>query len=817
MKTLLPILADVRFTLRLLRRRPGFAITLLGILVAGIGATTAMFSVVISLLLRPLPFPEPEQLTLVNAVQPHVNPSPVSVPDFNDWRDGATTFETMAAVTYDAFSLSTPGTTPESVPGATVSGDFFPMFRLGALRGRLLGPDDDRVGGPKVAVLSARVWHRRFASDPSMVGKTVDLGSDAYTVVGIAPEGFRFSGPSSNGCDVWVPLAVGHDNYSRLATNEARGSHFLDVMGRRKPGVTVAQAQTQLTGIAAHIAETYPDSSTNVGVHVEDLHDGLVGQSRQSVWLLFGAVGLFFLVVCANVANLLLARAAGRRAEMAARVALGATPRRLVAQLVTETVVVFVLAALGGTLLAVYLVRTLGNQMLEGGALSIDLSVDWTALASSLGLATVAGLVFGLVPASEAYRVAPQAVLAETGARASLGRPARVARGALVIAQVALACALLVGSGLTARAYLALASTPLGFDPQNLATATVVLPPTKYSDEDKVSAFYRELLARVAALPAVESVAINTSIPMGSSNESGSFLVDGRPPWPAGARPLLERNTISPGYFKTLGIPILRGRDFDASDVKESRPVLIISKAAAEKYFPGEDPIGQRIDWGDTHGVDHLWREIVGVAGDVHRFGRRVPIAAESYAPLTQHARTWTTLVIRTDRVAGVLKEIPSLVAALDPQEAVASRQAMAERVADMIGPQRFTAQLLGTFSLAGLLLATLGIFGLVSYATTQRTRELGIRLALGSSPRGLVALVMRDGVRLLAAGLVLGLVGAVFAGRAIASRVAGAAAFDPVLSAFIVAALGVAGVLASLIPALRAARIPPAISLRHE
>jgi putative ABC transport system permease protein len=818
LRLLRSFVSDAGFALRLLRRSPGFAVTLIGVLVLGIGAATAMFSVVSSLLLRPLPFPHPEQLTTLYNVEPEISDGPVSVRDFLDWKEQATSFSEMAVIGHEYYSVASEGERPESLPGAQVSGDFFPMLGVPPLRGRLLGPEDDRVGGPAVAVIGAELWHRRFASDERAVGKTIALGGEPFTIVGIAAEGFRFSGAKSDRSDVWVPLAVAKRSYPFLSSEEGRGSHFLEAIGRRKPGVSLAQSDAEIHSIAARLELEHRKSRGKISARAEDLHETLVGSSRSSIGILFAAVLLVFVIVCANVANLLLARTASRRAEMAARAALGATRGRLVAQLLIETLVVFCLAAVGGALVARLLVAELGTRLLESPALAIDLRVNGTALAFSIGLAVLFGFVVGLVPAAEACLVPPQTALKDSGARASLGRGARWARGGLVIVQVALACALLVGSGVAVRAYVKLASTPLGFEPDDLATATVVLPAAKYSDDNKLIGFYRDLITKVAAQPGVTSVSANGSIPMGSAGHNGSFSIEGRPSWPPGDEPVLERHTVMPGFFRTLGIPILRGRDFTDADVKDGRLVMVISKTTADRFFPGQDPIGQRIDWGDVNSENKtLWREIVGVVGDVRHIDWDKQLQPESYAPHAQHPDRYMTVVARTSRGEAFLHEFPDAVASIDSQQAVASRRWMSDRVAQALGPERFTVQLLGTFAFVALALATLGIFGLVSYATTQRTREFGIRLALGSSPRGLVALVMRDGARLLAPGLVLGLVGAVFAGRAIASRIDGASGFDPILALTIVAVLGVAGALASLIPALRAARIPPAISLRYE
>lgn len=814
------LLTDARFALRLLRRSPGFGATLIGVLVAGIGATTAMFSIVVSLLLRPLPYPHPEELTMVWTTQPLYSRSSASLLDFHDLRAEGTTFSTMAATQYVGFSLSSDAgggsqAAPEFVPGSNVSGDFFTTLGIAPQLGRLLGPDDDRVGAPRVAVLGAAVWHRRFGSDPGVVGRTISLSGEPYTVIGVAPEGFRFSGPNTNRCEVWTPLAVSYPAYADDLI-KGRGSHFLNMIGRRRPGVSLEQAEAQLAGVARSISEKAPDTNTNVGVRLVDLHEELVQASRAGVWVLFVAIGLVFLVVCANVANLLLARAASRRAEMAARAALGATRGRLVLQVVTETAVVFVIGACGGTVLAYWLVDMFASGIVQGaGALTIDIRVDGSALAFAIVTSIGCGMIFGLIHAVEASRVSPQTVLKEGAARASTGGGQRFVRGALVVAQIALAFALLAGGGVALRAFDKLASTPPGFDVENLATGGIGLPAKYASDEAKV-AFYTELFGRIAAHPGVVSVAANSTLPLFGNQSDSSFAIEGRPRWPAGARPTLERNVVTPGYFRTMGIPLLRGREFTESDVAGGRHVMIISQAAADRYFPGEDPIGHRIDVDNSD--DHPnWREIVGIVGDVRRSGLAGKIETESFVPLAQEPPPIIVLAIRTPRPEALLNELPQIVRSVDPDQAISSPRLMRARVDRSIGPQRFVAVLLAAFAVASLVLATLGIFGLVSYTTSQRTRELGIRVALGASPSGVIAVVMRDGLRLLVTGLAAGLVGAVVVGRALASRVVGAAAFDPVVALSILFLLGIAGTLASLFPALRAVRIPPAVALRYE
>ena len=817
MNTLYRVLADARFSLRLLRRSPVFGLTLIGVLVAGIGATTAMFSLVMALLVRPLPFAHPEELTVLWESQPMIGATPVDLLDFNDWKARNTTFASMAVVEDNGFSIAGDGDVATSLAGATVSGEFFEMLGAHALRGRMLGPDDDRLGAPQVCVISARLWHDRFGSDPAMVGRTVTLDSRPWTVVGIAEESFAFAMPREGKVEVWAPLAAARKDYAKLLEPPFRGSHFLTAMGRRKPGVSLESAQTEMTSIAKSLATTYPETNTGIGVTLVDLRDDVVGPAKASVWLLFGAVAIVFFVMCANVANLLLARAATRRGEMAARAALGATPGRLAAQLVTETATIFLVAALGGAGVAHWLVGFFGRAVVTAnGIAATNVAVDSWALAFAIVVALVCGIVFGLIPAVEAMRVSPQAVLKEASTRSVARGGQKALRGGLVVVQVALAFALLASSGSALRAFQRVANAPLGYAPEDVATFSLWLPVTKY-DDARAIALWKALQQRLTAEPGVTSVSGSSSIPLGHSNSNSSFEIEGRPPWPAGSRPTIERQEILPGYFRTMGTTLLRGRDVTDADVGEGRPVIVINRRAAEKFFPSGEAIGHRLDVEGGDDNKHNWREIVGVVDDMSHTDFKSPVVPESYSPAIQNAPLHLFFVVRGGRTEALLHDVSRIVASLDPELAVSSRLAMTARVEESVASQRFAAVLLGAFAVAGLLLATLGIFGLVTYTTNQRTRELGIRLALGSPPSGILAVVMKESMRLLALGLGIGVVAALLLGQSLAERVRSAVAFEPLVLGIILVVLGFFGTLASLLPALRAIRIPPAVALRYE
>lgn len=815
MSTLL--LRDVRFTFRLLQRAPGFFAALLLTLVVGIGATTAVFSIVESLLLKPLPFREPSQLTVLRVRYAGWAEGPVSLADYLDWKAQATSFEQMAAVAYDSFGLTSEGAKPERLEGANVSGDFFSLFGARALKGRLLGPEDDRPGGARVAVLSASVWQRRFAADPAIVGRGITLNGRAYSVVGIAPEGFRFSRLNVEHTDVWTPLAVTQPGYIELTTSE-RNYHFLHVIARMKPGVGLEQAQTKLSSVASNLELAHPETNQRKGARVVDLHEYLVGSSRARVWTLFSCAGLAFLIVCANVASLLLTRAQARRSEMALRGALGATPLRLVAQVVTETAVIFGVGAVGGAVVAALLVNAFVTNLLDAGArAAIDVGMDGWALLACIVLSLGCGLLFGLVPAIAASRIEPASVLKESSVQSGVSPSQRSARSALVVVEVTLAVMLLVASGLTAKTLAERAATPPGFNSANLATARVALPPARYPTHPQVAQFHRELLQRLDAEQGVAAVALSSSIPMaGGLPPPYEIRIEGRAAFdmPTG----LGFHTVSPSYFSTMGIPLLRGRVFNELDQLHSRPVMLISQSAATQFFPGEDPIGRRIDWGFNEGEwRHVFREIVGVVADVRSRGLGAPGGSDGYVPLAQNPDNLPmTVVVRSAGPGSLLPKIPSVLQGIDASQDVANLAMMDDLIADSLKSERQLVILLGAFGVAALALAVFGVFGVVAHAAAQRTRELGIRMALGSTPEGVLWLVIKPGVLLLAGGVCLGLAGALLGGRALADQVPELATLDWMVYLATPLVLAFSGVIGCTVPAWRAATMPPAEALRR-
>jgi putative ABC transport system permease protein len=829
------VVSDLRFALRLVRRSPAFYALVIVLVASGIGATTAVFSIVHSMLLRPLPYKDADALTMVRTTATWAtgaNGFRATLQDFLDWRAQATTFDGMAAIKGDSFGVASDGAKPERVWGARVSGDFFRLLGVGALHGRLLAPEDDRVGAPCVAVVSAAFWERRFSADPSAVGRAVTLDGVQCSVVGVAPEGFAFGDFGAferanvfNQADVWVPLAATLSDYARMSNPDRSIEgmfHFLNVVGRRKPGVSQKSAQIELSAIGRRLAEQHPRTNARKSVVLVPLQEFLVGASRSGAWLLFTSVALVFLIVCANVANLMLARARARHPEMAARIALGATRPRLVVQILTETSLVFLVAAVAGGVLAGSLVELFAEAVVERRVAAIvDVSLNFVAFGVASAGCLVVGLLFAVAPALATANVEPQTVLRESAARTGTSRSQRRLQSVLVVTQVALALALLAGSGLALKALDKLATTPLGFDAENLATATVIIPEAKYPGGgapdwlpvEGVVEFYRKAVERVAAQPGVKAATVDGCLPISCG---GVAYVEGGP-LDLGDGRHLGTHAVTLGYFQTMKIPLLRGRDFTAADNRNARLVAIISQAAAEQLFPGQDPIGRRIDSG--HDENLIWREVVGIVGNVRGRGLGEPGSVDGYFPLEQMG-AWNremTIFARSDRPDAVLREIPRSIQAIDPDQDVAELVLMSDRVSGTIRHQRHLALLLGAFAAFALLLSALGLFGLVSYATAQRTRELGIRMALGSTPERVVGLVLGSGLRLLGMGLAAGLVLAVVVGRALAERFPHTSAFDAGVFAAVSAVLVLVGILGCLIPALRAAQIAPARALRYE
>jgi putative ABC transport system permease protein len=824
------LLADVAFAFRQLRRAAAFHVTLIAVIALGAGATSAMFSIVYATFLKPLPYADPDALAVLKTTAPWDagKASRSTLQDYLDWKAQSATFQRMAAATPESFGVSAPGRKPERLRGTLVSGDFFAVFGVRPLHGRLLSPADDRVGGPRVVVLDAATWRERFDADPNLIGRAITLNGRPHTVVGIAPDDFAFSDLQGERAQVWTPLAVALDgdpndpaqrNYTKMAAPDRSfggADHFLNVYARLAPGRSLDEAQVELTSIAQRLAAQYPHVNAKKGVVVTDLREFLVRASRDNVWLLLASVALVFLIVCANVSNLLLTRGQSRRGEFALRTALGAAPSRLASQILVETGVIFVLGSLAGACFGRLLVSAFATAALDRKLFAVlDLKLDPLALASSLAACLACGLVFALIPALWVARLPPQAVLAEAAARSALNRSQRRVRSVLVVAQLGIAFVLLTTSALVFRRLDAVARTPLGFDEKNLATASVFLPEAHY-DEARTIAFFRDAVAKLSARPDVESAAANCCLPV-ADRGIWAFALEGQVPASMSEGLVHRSNVVTPGYFQTMKIPLLRGRDFTPADRRGGKLVAIISEATRKAYFAGVDPIGKRVDSGLDEA--YVWREIIGVAADVQSNGLDSPPGLDVYLPMEQ-VGLWDrrmTLIARSPRASALLRELPSVIQALDENQDVAQLASMEDKIADSLRGQRHTTITISAFAFFALLLAVLGLFGLMSHATAQRTRELGLRLALGATSGRILRLVLGDGLRLLGVGLALGAVAALAIGNALAAKIPDLGSLDAAVLGAIAGVLGVTGILGCLIPALRAARMAPSEALRYE
>jgi putative ABC transport system permease protein len=807
---------DIKYGIRVLWKSPGFTLVAILVTALGIGANTAIFSVVNAVLLRPLPFPQSEQLMTVwetNQARGLMQ-SAVSYPDFADWRAQNHVFERMASYHTNDFTL-TGNAEPQRLQGAVVNADLFPLLGAQAQLGRTFRPEEDQPGDSgSVVVLSHRLWQQRFNSDPNVVGRAVTLDGQSYTVIGVMPAGFQF--PVQNEpVELWT--SVSGDASGAEPITSQRGAHYMYVIGRLKPGVTRAQAQAELDTIASRLAQLDPDHNKNRGVYVQPALEGLVGDIRPALLILLGAVGFVLLIACANVANLLLARATTRHKEIAIRSALGASRWRVVQQLLTESLLLaFVGGALGllvalwGTDLLVKLNSTDIPRVAQTG-------LDMRSLGFTLVVSLLTGVLFGLVPALQASKSDLNETLKEGGRSAGTGARRNHVRNTLIVAEVAIAVVLLVGAGLLIQSLRRLQHVNPGFDPANVLTLNVGLPDVKYTSQQQAS-FYRNLHERIEALPGVVSASAIYPVPLGGDRIGVSFETEGRPV-PKSDEPVLEFRVVNPDYFRTMSIPLVKGRDFTARDDKQATPVIIVNEAFAQKFFPGEDPLGKRIKPGiATDETKPVMREIIGVVGDVKHKSLSASADPEGYVPEAQIPFDTMTLVVKTSVPAeSITSAVRNEVYALDKDLPVYTVKTMDNYLAASVAQPRFNTLLLALFAGLALVLTVVGLYGVMSYAVVQRTHEMGIRLALGAQTRDIFKLVIGQGMLLALVGVGLGLIGAFALTRIMASLLFGVRATDPLTFGTVsVLMIGVA-LLACYVPARRATRVDPMVALRYE
>ncbi len=814
---------DLRYGFRTLMKNPGFAAVAVLTLALGIGANTAIFSVVNAVLLMPLPFPDARQLASVYERTQGGSYNVFSAPNYLAWRDHAQAFETLAVYTGKSYNLAG-ATEVEHIKGQSVTANLFPLLGVHPILGRAFDAKDDLPGGPKVVVLSYEFWRKHYGGSRSVIGTVLKLDSDSYTILGVMPRGFEIpspgflSGNSLSSGEFWVPLQI-----NPLDPNSsARGLHWLFGLARLKPGTTVAQTESQENTLAKQLAKDYPQTDAGYGLLLVPLLDDVVGQVRPVLLILLASVGLVLLIACANVANLLLARATGRQREMALRAVLGANRSRVIRQLLTESVLLAIFGGVLGLILAFDAVHVLASLAPAGTVPRIEaVGVDNRALLFTLIVTILTGVAFGLVPALQASKSGLNDALKEAGRGADSGRRRRALRSALVISEVAVALMLLVGAGLMVVSFKRLTDVNLGFDPRNILSMRVSLPAAKVTAE-QLDSFRRTLVQKTAALPGVESAALTRNLPLSGTDPSLFFTIPGAPPVAAGQEPIARARFVSPGYFHTMNISLRKGRDFTEQDGSGSPGVVIISETMARQYWPGQDPIGKQIKPG--YPASSLICTIVGVAGDVrHWINIEEPPVAyypyaqipASYVPLLQ---SYFTLTLRTaaapDTLVGAVR---NQIHDFDPDIPVYEVHTMDSLVRESAAADRFQMVLFGIFAGVGLLLAAIGIYGVISYSVTQRTREIGIRMALGAERAEVLRLIVSDGMRLALAGAALGIAGALAVSRFLGGLLYGVKPTDPVTFAVVFVALTAVAFLACFVPARRATKVDPMVALRYE
>jgi putative ABC transport system permease protein len=799
---------DLSYAVRRLREAPGFTLVAVATLALGIGATSAIFSVVNAVLLRPLPFAEPDRLVRVGQSWKG-RAAPYSPQNFLDVEAQAKSFSGMAAIDNGGVTLTGQGAAAR-LEGAQVSASFFDVLRVRPLLGRGFLAGENEPDRDKVAVLGYALWRDRFGSDPAVVGRALSLNRQLYTVVGVAPPGFRYPGQA----EIWTPL-----EYDKQFRSNSRGAWFLDVVARLRDGATVEAARQEVSTIADRLARAYPADDEGVGGTVIPLLDATVGESRRALLVLLGAVGLVLLVACVNVANLLLARIAVRETELALRAALGAGRGRLVRQLLTESLLLAVLGGAAGLLLSVAILDGLLALQPQGVPRLDEVSVNRTVVAFAALVSLLTTVLFGAFPALQTGRRSSAQAL-RRGSRGILPGARGGLRGGLVVGQIALAMVLVAGSALLLRSFALLRRVDPGFRTEHALSFRVALPESAYRDDARMLSFHDELQRRLAAVPGVTSVGEVAAVPLAGTHFNISFTVEGWPEVPPAQQPSMEVRMATPGYFRTIGIPLRRGRGFTETDGPQAPQVVVLSESAVRKYFPHEEPIGKRIrlGLGRGPGTPRAGGEVVGVVGDVKEVGLGAESPPEIYVPYAQFPFYSMDVVMRTSVEPRSLAAVAErVVHGIDPELPVARVSTLDEVLARSVSEPRFYAILLGSFAGAALFLAALGLFGVTSYAVAQRTRELAVRVALGARREELLRMVLRDALVLGAAGVGVGLGGAVLLSRVISSMLYSLSPRDPATLGAVALLLLATTLLAGYLPARRATRVDPVIALRAE
>jgi putative ABC transport system permease protein len=802
------------YSVRMLLKRPSLTAVAIIAIGLGIGANTAIFSVVNTVLLQPLPYEHPEQLVRIASEQRNQaldGRGAFSIPDFLDVQKSSTTLESVAVFQGSGTMITEGGGDPERILGAAVNADYFPLLRVKPVLGRVFTRDDDKPGAADVILLSYGLWQRRFGGDPNIIGREINLGGKT-TVIGIMPAGFQYP-ITDDPQDFWEPIFPAE--WLTKEAREERANRFLPVIARLKPGATLAQAKADLDLLSKQIEQQSPQSNTNVIFNAVSVHEDMTRDYRSALLIMLGAVGLVLLIACANVANLLLARAAARQKEVAIRMALGASRGRIASQLLTESVLLALAGAAVGLLLASW-----GMDLLVAyGPADVprlrSVSLDRYVLFFTFAVATVTGILFGLVPALHASKPDPGNTLKESGRGFSLAGRNWI-RSALIVCEVALSLMLLVGAGLLINSFWHLLKTDAGFDPKGVLALDVPLSRTTYKTPEQRSAAFQQLIGRMKTLPGVRDVSVTSNVPLTDFDVELSFQIEGRAPYKPGEEATADYTVTGADYFRTMNIPLMQGRVFSDQDSANSPQVMVVSNAFVKRYFPNEDPIGRRIVF---DGKDEKPREIVGVVGDIRRNGLDVDVEPEMYVSHIQNPERRLNLVIRTEArdASQIAQAARAEVKAFDPNQIIWRTETLEALLGTSVAPRRFNMLLLGIFAGVALVLAAVGLYSVMSYSVSWRTHEIGIRMALGAKRADVLRLVVRQGMTMTLIGLAIGLVFAFLLSRVMAGLLYGVSHNDPLTFAGVSIVLLAVALLACLIPARRATRVDPIIALRTE
>lgn len=805
--------ANLKFALRMLVKAPGFTAIAILTLALGIGANSAIFSVIDAVLINPLPFPKPNQIVSVwsHVANANLEKETESIPDYLDLRDQSQTLSALAAFTRTGGVLNR---TDESrhTQGVAITSDIFPVLGIPPARGRVYTREDDNVDA-RVIVLTDYAWKTYFNSDPEIVGKQVSLSWRSYTVLGVMPPGFQFPVDGER-AEYLIPLHPVVPEQVRI-----RDAHFLRMVGRLKPGVTIQQCDAELKSIAMQLAKQYPKSNTGRSQGVDSLHHDIVGDVRPALITILAAVAFVLLIACANVANLLLARAAGRRREIAIRTALGASRTRIIWQLLVEGLLLSMFGAIGGLLIAwwgIDLLRAFGPQDVPRLG---EVTINAPVFAFTFFAAIFSTLLFALIPALQVTRPNVNESLQE-GNRAAVGPESQNLRRLLIVAQVALSLLLLSGAGLLIRSFANLRATKPGFDPHHALVAGLILPKAKYPDPEKNKQFFENLLPKLRALPGVEAAGAAWPMPFSGNDWGSTFSIVGQPPRSPGQELIASHLRITPDYFRAMGTPLLRGRVFNSGDTKISSPVVIVNDVLAHRFFPGGNAIGHQIVLiHDENNQPSSPKEIVGIVGSSRHESLAIQPLPEMYVPVAQDPQRRMDIVIRTttSNPAGLQTSLRNIVHDFDKDLFVPTLEPLEKRIGITLAQPRFNMMLLGVFAGVAMILAAIGIYGVIAYSVAQRTKEIGIRMALGAQKTDVLSLILRQGLVVVGVGLVVGLISSLITTRLMASLLFGIGANDFMTYAIVLTVLGSAALIATYLPARRAMRVDPIDALRSE